>query len=491
MKRIVCLLLCLVMALTTLAASAAEYYSSEPEKLLRQFIRGSGIKGTLVITAEGKTQWVKDLTQMNGVELQLRALDSKQGLQYRLYAEEDDQMTCMTEIVGDTKTAYLTSDFLMGKVYTFPAADGLLSALLDLGQKNTNWLTLAENILLVQQDTFETKWTPELTSALDAIDAWLSPYLSTETFEKDGQTYVATQYEIPVAAFKSQLKAVLPFILKNTSLMELLTAQASDEQAALYLQPTYQVWYEQQIDALPLEGNISLERTTDLKGTQVGILLDLPVYDKKSGLKEISIWYQGDDMELDVFFNDRTVQFTASTDASKTTNGALRVMREEGESFSVGYMMTYTKATTTDEKSRNHEEYDWQISYESDLSHLDPLDPARESYAEIEPGKLHINGHFYSKNGDTNAVTATLEVEWATEDDHVTGVLTLKSASPWQFPEMPDGDTQDISLLTDEARAELLNDWYQNGLAALSVYADLGEATMTDLPEVVVLGGES
>lgn len=481
MKRIVCLLLCLLLAMTSVMATAADYYSSEPEKLLRQFVRGSGLKGTLMINTAGTAPWAVQLAQMNGVELQLRALDSKQGMQYRLYVDRDEGMTAMTEIVGDAKTACLTSDFLMGSVYSFPAENGLISALLDLGNQNTNWITLAQSIMMVQNDTIKDKWVPELSGVLNAIDSWLTPYLSTETVNKDGATLILTRYEIPASAVKEQIKAILPALLNNRNLMELLTAQASDAQAALYLQPGYITYYDQVIDAMPLSGNVVLERTTTLKGENVGILLDLPVSDTVSGLKEVSYAAENDDVELDLFFADRTVQFQLTGDGTEAFSGFLRVMRAEGESFSAAYTATATKAKQTDEKSRNHEEYDWQITLEPDLTHLDLLDPARASYATFETTKVHVNAHLYSKNGDTSAVTASILLELSDGTNEVNANLTLKTASPWQLPELPEGAKISLNDMTDAERSSLLNDWFNNGLAALSLLKPEESATLTDL----------
>ena len=478
MKRIVCLLLCLVLALTALTASADTYYSNEPEKLLRQFDRGSGIKGTLTLNASGSADWAQLLSQMNGVELQLRALDSSSGFHYRMYVSDADEMIAMTEVIGNRETATLTSDFLMGKVYSFSATNGFLSALLDLGQENTNWYTLATNILLVQQDTMTDKWLPALQSALDALDAWLTPYLSTEILERDGEKLILTRYTIPVDSVKAEMKALIPAMLAGSTLNGLLTAQASEEQAALYLQSDYAVYYQQVIDAMPLTGNLVLERTTTMKGDLCGMLLDLPVADTVNGLREISYMEESGETELVLSFTDRTFTLTASRDDDDITTGAVRLVCDEGQSVSVAYEMRTQSEKQTDEKSRNHEVYDWTITMEPDLSHLDVLDPNRANYVTFEPASLHINAHLYSKSGDTSAVTATLTVALATGDNTLDATLTLKSASPWQLPELAEGEATDISAMTDGQRSELLNDWFNNGLMALSL---LRPATMTDL----------
>ena len=131
MKRILCLLLAAALLLCAIGASA-EKYSTEPEKLLLQFKKGSGLKGTISVNATGPDEWAKTLSAMNGQTLQLRALDEgASGFQYRLYVEDEEQgMVCMTEAVGDGTTGYITSDFLPGKTYTLPATEGFVSAML-------------------------------------------------------------------------------------------------------------------------------------------------------------------------------------------------------------------------------------------------------------------------------------------------------------------------------------------------------------------------
>ena len=484
MKRLVCVLLCLMMVMTAVVASAADFYGSEPEKLFRQFLRGSGVKGTLQLDVSGSADWARLLNQMSGVELQLRALDSSQGLQYRLYVSDADEMVAMTEIVGDAEKAYLTSDFLMGKVYSFPAADGLTSALLDLGQENTNWYTLALNIFMVQSDTMEDKWLPQLESVLTAIDAWLSPYLSTETISRNGETLVLSHYEIPVDSFKAELKAILPAMLNNSELMALVDNQASDAQQALYLEPAYVTYYEQVVDQLPLEGNIVLEQTLTLKGESCGLLLSFPVADTKGGLKEITYSTEDGETSLMLVYQDHSIVVEADESEQGMTTGAFRIIRNEGQSISIAFTMVSSVTTETDEKSRNHETYDWRFELEPDLTHLDLLDPSRANYLDFEPATLTVNAHFYSKNGDTNAVTLNLTAALVTGDNEAQLTATLKSASPWQLPEMPESEAMvDLNAMTDDQRAELLNDWFNNGLAALSLLkpAEEAVATATDI----------
>lgn len=468
MKRVICLLLALMMLMMTLGVSA-EKYSSEPEKLMLQFRKGSGLKGTFSLNAAGTAEWASKLSSMNGTLLQLRFLDEKaNGFQYRIYAETDEGMVATTEAVGDGTTAYITSDFLMGKTYTMPAKDGLISAFLDLMAGKPNWYTLVTNLLMIRPADWTNEWEPQLALFESALETWLAPYLMPETVTGEGETLIISHYTIPTADVKAQLSVMLDALMNNPTLMELLTQQADQGQISLYLQPQYLLWYQQIVESMPMEGDVVLERTQSVKGEVKDFSLSFPVGSNAYGLTEVLIENSDHKDEYTAIFEDKTL-FLSAEKHDDVIAGVFRLIRREGESISVSYTLTSTVKTYVDSSNRNHEEGEYVLSAEPDLSHLDLLSPERETYADFGTLNATLTTSFYSKSSDTTPVTASISLDLTLDDNSVQSVLTLKSASPWRLPEAPEGPYTDLAAMTAEERSALLADWFNNGLAAMKL----------------------
>ena len=481
MKRVFCLLLAALLALGSLCASA-EKYSSEPEKLLLQFQKGSGLKGTLSVNASGTADWAVKLAAMNNNVLQLRFLDERAGgFQYRIYAETDEGMVCTTEAVGDGTTAYITSDFLMGKTYTLPASEGLISALLDMYAGKPSWYSLVSAIASVRSSEWTAEWEPQLALFEAALESWMAPYLMPETVTGSGETLIISHYTIPAEDVKAELNVLLESLMRNSELLYLLTDQATSSQVSLYLQPEYLLWYQQIIDAMPMEGSVVLERTQTVMGEVQGYSLSFPLGSNVYGLTEVLIENASGETEYTLIFSDKTLYLSAMVN-DDVTSGTFRLIRREGQSLSVSYTLTASSNTYTDSQSRNHEDSDYVLSAEPDLSHLDPLSDERAAYVDFDAFTAHLTASFYSKSSDTTPVTSAISFDMDLDGSSLQIALTLKSASPWRLPEAPEGPYTDLSSMDADQYAALLNDWFTNGLMALSLLQPAADAEEAEEP---------
>lgn len=480
MKRVLCLLLCM-MLLCAQSAFAAELYDSQPEKMTLQFLRGSGIKGSMTLTATGDAPWAAALQPISGVEMQLRALDGQsEGYQYRMYVSQNGQTSALTEIMSDGGSqAYLQSEFLLGNTYVLPAEADLLSTLAGLNRENLTWYSAGIRMLQINGSTWQESWAPELEPIYQSIDTWLIPYAAApEVMTMDGEKQMLVRYEVPAADVKAEMKALLPQLLSNQRLMGRVRSQATTEQADLYLHEGYLWYYEQVIDALPLEGKVVLERRVTTMGEDRGMLMTFPVAGVK-GLKEITLQTEGEKVSATLLFNDKTVEWSSTPSGERNTMGTLRVLCDEGKSLSVGYELMQDVRKSVDESGRTSENYIWRLNAQPELSNVE--ESARERYITFDPMAVDISAVFSSKSGDTTPVTLNLKANVMMSGSALELAATMKSASPWKLPEMPTENLVDLMALSAEERTALWQDMLANAMLTLADLRPAPVATMTDL----------
>ena len=350
------------------------------------------------------------------------------------------------------------------------------------------WYTLAANVGMVRSTEWTNDWAPLMTAFETALDTWLTPYLSTEVVTGTGETLVISRYTIPATEVKSQLNAMLSSLMNNSALLALIREQATSGQISLYLQPSYLAWYQQVVDAMPMEGDIVLERTTTPQGQSRGYLLDLQVGSNKYQLNRLTLSNEGEETEYTLYFADKTMYLSVTVNDADNYSGLFQLTPAEGEGISASYSLAVTQLNYTDTDGRHHEEADYQLTAEPLFSQLEPADSAA-TYVDFGDVNVHVITSFYSKSGDSTPVTASVSMDATVGSNLLQLAVTLKSASPWKLPEMPTGSTKDLSAMTAKQRSTVLNNWISNGLTSLSLRQpeEPEAATTTDLGEGSVL----
>ena len=106
MKKVLCLLLCLMLTAAVLPASAVEY--SLVEKLQRQIDFGNGLKGTLTLSFDGDAEWLQLIAPLNGVTWQIRSIQDKNDpnvFQRQIYTLNGEEQVGLTQLYGDGQNA--------------------------------------------------------------------------------------------------------------------------------------------------------------------------------------------------------------------------------------------------------------------------------------------------------------------------------------------------------------------------------------------------
>lgn len=496
MKKLTCLVLCLVLALTSTAAFAREYTMSE--KLMRQLEKGSGLKGTVILEASGEAEWVKLLAPISGLPMELRSIGKETGdvFYHQLFALEGETQHDLLTAYSDGAKLLLTSGLLPGTAVTMDTAGDAVGALLSGGtDKNPNWYSALANIAAIPADTWEADWAPRLEPYYQAIELWLSGFAAAPSVmhTDKGETRMLIRYEVPVKALKKEMTTLLQQVLNDNALLALVREQLTDAQRQTYLHPDLMWYYTEVINAIPVEGSAVLEREITIVGDVVRTKLIFPMggvgswhtllLEQEDGESSLSL--QGTEMTLQL-----VLKAAKESAESASWQGVIRMIPAETtlekRAVSASFDVKKFIATSVDNDTREHVIENWEITLAPDLTHLEENDPARSAFLDFEPVTAKAKIHFHSKNAQTSPTTLEADAELKLKDAALSVRVNVKSAAPWAIPSVEVGEGEDLMAMTAERRAELLGNLLAAAapltqrLTAPEEAAD--PATTTDLP---------
>ncbi len=473
MKRVIGLVLCLMLLASSVQAVGEEIFdNTQAQKLLLQFLDGSGMKGAVAVEVNGEKEWAQRLSALNGRSIQLTAIDDSElgGFQYLMYINEQGEKTAQSEIFSDgSGTGWLRSDFLPDTLVSFPAKTELLSSLSNLDAGNPSWYISALRLMLISQNSWKESWEPRLTDAYLSIDSWMNAMGGTPmVLDTEKGKVMLYRCEISVDALKAQMKAMLPLLLGNEELMTLLSRQVSREQEALYLHEGYQWYYEQCIDHMPLTGSVVLERQVTALGEPVSMLLSLPVTGLGK-LKEIDISQEGNARQLSLIYEDKAVRISGEVLGEQINEGEISYQVDGEKNLLAHYTLQSSSKEGMDEKGRNTERYEWSIKATPALEQVS--EGELSDYIDFAPFQMDGTLLLYSLPEAYRPTTMELVANLQVDECDVKVQAKLKTSSSWEIPSAPQqAASWDLATMTKEERATLWEDWLKNLFLGLSVF---------------------
>ena len=468
MKRFWCLIMCLALTLTSVCALAADDYTL-PEKLQMQIEFGNGVKGALLLTASGEGALTQALSTLNGTEIQIRGISLDGTYQTSFYALNGEEQVGLTQLYGDGENLYLRSDLLPDLVLRYPLGEDWLERLMGRTEEdNPTWYSAAANLLSLTDGEWEASWALALQPYTTALELWLSAYASEPVVNQgeQGETLMTVRYDVPIEDVKAELRTLLAQALSDEPLMTLLRAQLTEAQAAVYLNPGLLYYYDAIIDALPLSGEVTMERDLSTRGETVStdVRLPLPV---GSLWQEMSLEQNSGDMTLTLTGAASSLMVVMKT-ASATETGAryaglVRLEPEDGQGFAAAFTLKKVFSHTVDDDTREHDVTTWTLEVS-----MDDTVAGDGDYMTFEPVQASLMTHFHSKNAKRNATTleVTASVTQGTESLALAG--SIKTSSPWVLDKLPTDGAEDITAMTASYRGEILDMLWSNLQSALS-----------------------
>ncbi|MBQ8311827.1 MAG: hypothetical protein IJX84_01290 [Clostridia bacterium] len=486
MKKFLCLMMSLVLVLTTATAFAAVEYSLL-EKWQRQVDFGNGVKGTLTVDVSGEADWAKLLAPLNGTPLQIRAIHADENFQYRIYAEDGEELLGLTQLYGSGDAIYLKSDLLPDTLLTLATGGDWMDRVMSKGE-NPSLHSAVMNILNVPQTSWESKWQPALSAYEAAIELWLENYASAPSVKRgeDGSATVLVRYDIPADAVKAQIKALWGNVLQDATLLPLLRTQMNEAQQAAYLNEHLKYHYDKVIDSLALNGNVVLEREMTAKGEAVRTDMTFPL--DTEGYTNLQVKQLGTTTTVALTGAERSLELemaeTASLGGSVSYQGKMRVIPADStqKGVAAAFTLVEIKSSSTDEDTRSHDITNWMLKLEQDA------DYTGDGWTSFEPVEINAKVHLHSKAMQNMPTTMEVELGVKRPDAELAAVLSLKTSSPWVLDDLPVEGAVDVATLTEEQRAQIFTDLGMNGLTILLMLnqeaVPVVEATTTDLAAI-------
>ena len=281
MKRFLALFVaCMMAAMPALAAT--DY--TVAEKLVKQLSAGSGFSGTITLEADTESFSTVKPIVLDVDYIFVRPETVSLG-EHRADITLMDGETAVTSAhvqVLEGNTA-IQSDLIGSDWYALSSQGGeaavpasalapILSAL--------SAIRATEGLDPETDDILE----DALQDFTTRIDIWIEGYRQSADLHKleDGTSAMQVSYRVSPASLKAQIKQMVFDLLSDADVLASLKQVLGDE-LSVYLDPRYQSWYFDCIEALPLSGEMTLDRTVSLKGDTQELKLSLPMYSAQLG----------------------------------------------------------------------------------------------------------------------------------------------------------------------------------------------------------------
>lgn len=531
MKRFLCILLCLLLAAP---AALADY---TPTELFRtQFITGgNGLRGTASITVAGVAEWLDLLLPFAGTKLQVRVIGEKQGAMSAFVTDDEDwqmklwvkdaagEQQALTCLFGSPEGILLQSALLPDVLLSLPVrgvnlpyqlADGDVLPMLmafdpmglmtaDNGGNTPAWSAMAE-MGSIPAESWEADWAPVLAKYDVLMDMWLSAYAAPAVVSGGtGSMTLRTSFDIPVSDLKAQTKYILGLMVVDGDMQSLMTSVLTDAQRSLYFNPAMLWFYEYCIDAVPLSGNILLEREMTARGETEAMTISLPLpplpqeltmplgemaatvfglpyTNAFEGLDRLSLRQSEGTLSVSLSSAARTLTLVVADQEESgegvRSEGFFRITPAVGVDeppLSAAFTYTASERMYEDDDYNTHEDFAWALEIAPDTTIAVEDDPFASTYVDFAPMAFSAGAGFMKKDKANSPVQLTLSVGAVLPDAEITLNATLKVAERWEHDPVPAGPGEDIRSLSDE-RCEALRTLFLNN--AITTMTNLNAA---------------
>lgn len=527
MKRFLCIVLCLMLAIP---AALAETADTLPKRFVRQLSGGNGARGYIRVTASGVAEWLNTLLPFTAADIQVRAIGQKQGemsesitdddaWQIKFYAKDDaGKEAGTTWLYGDPNGVYFKSELLpetvlkadVKKIHLlyqlfkgefaelFFAFDPMKLQMPSANGNASAYEALAE-MLGIPADEWTKEWLPVLEKYFLHLDLWLTGYGESSIVGEDaGALTMSAAYTIPAADLKAEAKYVIGQMLYDNALQELLIPHVTMEQRITYLNPQMLYFYEACIDSLALTGDIKLSREMSALGEVVSTTIELPLpalpekltapvgaaaktmmaltYDDLlAGMDRMTLSQKGNERTITLAGGKRTITLSY-TETAKDTGadlaGMLHITPAEGsteQAVQAAYTLSHGHRIWQDEKYLDHDTVEFAFT----------LSPAgEEGQAEFQPVALSFTLDYRNNpHQQDSPVQVNLNVNAKLHDADVAVEAVMRITTQIVMKKLSTDGAQDASALTEEDKEKLLTTFVQNAANTMaSLHGSVAES---------------
>lgn len=489
MKRLLALLLALACAFGT--ACAADDYTVA-EKLTKQLWAGSGFTGTLSLEIDPMRPG--GLATLQPVVLDVDAIyvrptedetesyhadvawmDGETAKASAHLRVKDGECAFQTDLLGDSW--YSLGGAGEGTFAPSALQEGAQDVYLATGMPDIARAAATFGALLAGNGALEQAMEPYKTR----IDVWIEGYRQDALLGKlpDGTTTMEVNYAVSPAAVKAEVKQLVLDMLSDETLRPLLTDALGEDMAQLYANPALQSWYFATVDALPLQGDLTIRRVVSLKGDTLTLHISLPMHDPQAGA--VTLVYDREKGEGDLPDENfirmqsglRTLSVSYQTYRSMTwvdvVQGTLQSEAAADEQpLSVAFTLKQQTSTTRDAEDREVFGYDATLALSADESQQ-----SASPFGEIE---IALTSLFKSKELKSAATEMDAKLVFTGEDALITLTLQGTTRTKWQPDAIPAPPIR-LGDMSAEDKAQLLPNALLRGLALLDGVVEMPTPT--------------
>lgn len=488
LNRFLCLLLGMMLACST-ALAATEY--TLPEKMDMQIRSGSGVRGTVTLAVAGGSEWLDLLLPFTGSKVEVRYIVKDDRFEGQIYALDDqEQQRALTQVYGDASHMYFRSELLPGTVLSLPIGSDLMDMFLGGNDGNPTFYNVVQNLMDIPGENWEKDWTPVVERYESALEQWLTGFAAEPSISQSesGSSNMTLRYVIPSGALKAAMKDLMSQFLSDEELLALMRPLLSEAQQAVYLNPAIGYYYDAVIDALPLQGDLTMVRVLSAKGEMLSSSLVMPLPENPNGWTSLVCEITDLDTSLTLQGPAQTITLVAQESASaregtNTWNGIFRYLPQEGTAISAAFSLSKKLSVSTDaDTGRRHETTEWSLTARRDLNHLSADDASRENYADFEDIALTFSTHYSGREQLNNPTSLDLVLSAQLPALTLDMETSLRTTNLWEMSNLPTEGSESLLNLTPERLAELVSEFTRN--AALTMMSLTAQpADLADVPE--------
>lgn len=479
-KRWLGLVAAILLAVSPVLSAGAQAESALKNKMQKQLDAGSGLKGTVTVSG---------IAGLEGLSLDAQYILQKVQSQLALSLKNNGGEMAKLALYEQEGAMALDAFFTSGKLYSITGGwESLLNRILagETGGFKTSLYSALWNILSPKNEDEAAKLSEAAAPYLTKIDMWMQGFAEPSALEKDenGVSFMKGVYHIPAAALKAEMKQLMVDLLADKRLLPLLWAKMSKEQADLYLNPALQSFYFTAVDALPLQGEITMLRRVTTTGQLLETSLSLPLNGTAGGMKQMSFTSkteaEGDLLDCTLTSEEGSLQFTAlipptSQPDSAAYSGTIRYLPSQmpnwqvdsvtpkftGKALSVSYQASYVTALSTDADGKSVENYTLTVSIAPDWSQLkqELTDEIKALYVLTDP--VQLTGSVKFSSGQARNASTSLEAEVhvvsGAADWKIKG--QFKTTPPWSFKQVDIAAAEKLESMSAEQLSVLLTEF--------------------------------
>ncbi len=488
MKRTFCMVLCCLLVFVCSAGSAVTY--TLPEKMEKQLGIGSGLKGSFVLKTEGTNSWLPFISPYAGAEYQLRGMMLGEDLHYYLYqTDAEENQWARTEVYRKEDRWYLRSDMLPGSVFFLPSVGAAADIFNPAAGENPSVASVLWKLLNLSAQDREEIWKPIQKRFEEKLEIWLQQYAAEPQIrrQENGTSVMDLVYIFSAETLKAGILKMMQEALSDDAFISAMQKMMTEEQQAVYLNPNLMYFFEQALDSLNLDFDVSFTRTVSTLGELLASNVELPLDEARTGWNALMMETAGGQITYMLRNTEKTVSVSMPEQKPQedeyTQFYRFMQLPEEGAEnpctpVSLKMEVKTKVSESTDEENRSHETDHYSITVEQDLSAIENR-KLPDSFEDFAPVTAELDLHYSSKYDNRSPTTLAFDFSCTQGTGTVKLYGSVKTASPWVFTPFDIGGAVSLAEMKPEELLTLGTKWLSEAALQIRRNAPEEEAEQT------------